>query len=335
VGVVLLEMRDVRIGYRTGGQVVEAVRGASLTVDAGQTLGLAGESGSGKSSLAMAALRLLPPEARVGGRVLLDGEDVLDMSWGRLRAVRWAQASVVFQGALHVLNPVHRVGAQIAEPIMLHQGLRRADARGRAAALLERVGLDARRARDRPHQLSGGERQRVMIAIALACSPKLIIADEPTTALDAVTQAQILGLLAGLVAERQAGLVLIGHDLAVLSSVCDRLAVMYGGRIVEEGDTRAVLGDPLHPYTRALAAASPRIGDPAFRYRPVGLAGEPPDPARPSTGCAFRPRCTVARPECARTPVELVAGGPDGHRAACVLVRPDGADQPRPVGARA
>ncbi|MDQ2588823.1 nickel ABC transporter ATP-binding protein NikE [Saccharothrix yanglingensis] len=265
----LLELRDLSVHYRGAhGGDVAAVRSVNLSLAAGETLGLAGESGCGKSTVAMSVLRLLPRDARVEGRVLLDGEDVRTMSWGRLRAVRWAAASVVFQGAMHALNPVHRVGDQIAEPMRLH------GVTGSVRDLLGQVELPARAARAYPHELSGGQKQRVMIAMALACGPRLVVADEPTTALDVVVQAQVLDVLKRLVAERGIGLVMISHDLSVLASTCDRLAVMRDGEVVEEGPAREVVHHPAHPHTRALTAAFPTVGDPASRHAGDGSAGE-------------------------------------------------------------
>lgn len=265
----LLELRGLGVHYRTSRGEVAAVRGVDLTLAAGETLGLAGESGCGKSTVAMSVLRLLPKSARVEGEVLLDGEDVTTMSWGRLRAVRWAQASVVFQGAMHALNPVRRVGEQIAEPIRLH------GTSGRVADLLEQVELPASKARAYPHELSGGQKQRVMIAMALACEPRLVIADEPTTALDVIVQAQVLGVLKRLVADRDIGLMMISHDLSVLAATCDRLAVMYQGEVVERGGAREVIGAPTHPHTQALAAAFPTVGAPEHRYADNAPVGAP------------------------------------------------------------
>ncbi|MEU5596372.1 ABC transporter ATP-binding protein [Streptomyces sp. NPDC020298] len=312
----LLEVRELTVTYPGG---AEAVRGVDLSLDAGRKLGVAGESGCGKSTLALALLRLLPAGTRVGGEILLDGEDVLTMRWGRVRAVRWAGASIVFQGAMHSLNPVHRVGAQIAEPILLHGGATAAAARKRTGELLEQVGLPAARARAYPHELSGGQRQRVMIAMALACDPRLVIADEPTTALDVMIQAQILRLIEQLVSEQELGLIMISHDLAVLADTCDRLAVMYAGRVVEEGPARAVYENALHPYGKALSAAFPRIGDPASRFAPRGLAGDPPDPSDLPAGCTFHPRCPVALEQCAVQDQPVREAG-RGRRAACVHV---------------
>jgi peptide/nickel transport system ATP-binding protein len=275
---------------------VPAVRNVSLTVDAGESLGIAGESGSGKTTLTSTVLRMQPKTARVDGQVRLDGKDVTTLSWGKVRALRWAQASVVFQGAMHALNPVQRIGD-----------------------LLEMVGLPARRAQSYPHQLSGGQKQRVMIAMALACGPKLIVADEPTTALDVMVQAQVLDVIAGLVKDLGVGLVFISHDLSVLSSSCDRIAVMYAGRIVEEGPAATVFDHPEHPYAGALAGAFPRIGDTRYRYAPAGLPGDPPFPGDLPSGCPFHPRCPRAEDRCSATEPELLQVG--DHRTACLVAQ--------------
>ncbi|MEU1041831.1 oligopeptide/dipeptide ABC transporter ATP-binding protein [Streptomyces sp. NPDC005551] len=324
----LLDIRDLEVTYAGG---AAAVRGVSLSLEAGRKLGIAGESGCGKSTLALALLRLLPAGTRTSGRILLDGEDVLTMKWGRVRAVRWAGASIVFQGAMHSLNAVHRVGDQIAEPILLHRRATPAGARKKTGELLEQVGLPAARAEAYPHELSGGQRQRVMIAMALACDPRLVVADEPTTALDVMIQAQILRLIEQLVADQDLGLVMISHDLAVLADTCDRLAVMYAGRVVEEGPARQVYEDALHPYGKALSAAFPRIGDAASRFAPRGLPGDPPDPADLPAGCTFHPRCAVALDGCATQDQPLRTAGPR-RRAACVHIgTTPGQDAPAPT----
>ncbi|NEC63292.1 ABC transporter ATP-binding protein [Streptomyces sp. SID9727] len=325
----LLEVRDLTVTYAGGAQ---AVRGVNLQVEAGRKLGIAGESGCGKSTLALALLRLLPAGTKVTGEILLNGEDVLAMKWGQVRAVRWAGASIVFQGAMHSLNAVHRIGDQIAEPILLHKKVTQAAARKRAGELLEQVGLPAARTDAYPHELSGGQRQRVMIAMALACDPGLIIADEPTTALDVMIQAQILRLIEQLVSEQDLGLIMISHDLAVLSDTCDRLAVMYAGRVVEEGPASEVYEGAHHPYSRALSGAFPRIGDPASRFAPRGLPGDPPDPSALPAGCTFHPRCALALDSCATQDQVLRDAGP-GRQAACVLVGPEGAAAPVLPGA--
>jgi len=316
----LLRLNDLSVTYRTESGDVPAVRNVELALDRGEIVGLAGESGCGKSTLASTILRLQPASAEVTGEVLFEGHDVLTMRWGDLRALRWAGASIVFQGALHSLNPVQRVGAQIAEPIRLHTPELGDSAVGeRVAELLEQVGLPPARDRAYPHQLSGGQRQRVMIAMALACRPRLVVADEPTTALDVMVQAQVLGVLSKLVHELGVGMLMISHDLSVLADLCDRIVVMYGGRVVEAGPSKRVFGDALHPYAEALSASFPRVGDQAARFAPAGLAGDPPDPARLPPGCAFAPRCPRAVDECSLAVPELRSFG-DGRQAACIRV---------------
>ncbi len=238
------------------------------------------------------------------------------MKPGRLRTVRWAEASIVFQGALHTLNPVHRIGRQMAEPIEVHSpDVSPKERRRRVEELLEVVGLPARRIDDYPHQLSGGQRQRVLIALALACNPRLLIADEPTTALDVMVQAQVLQLLEDLQKELGLAVIFITHDLSTLSSACRRLAVMYAGRIVEDGPSKEVFRKAAHPYTEALSAAFPVIGDMRFRLNPSGLGGDPPDPREIPAGCSFHPRCPVAEPRCATDDCRALADGPaDPHR---------------------
>ena len=307
----LLEVRDLTVTYRSSRGPVPAVRGVSIHLDAGETLGLAGESGSGKSTMTMALLRLVPVGTEVTGSVTLAGEDVLAMKPGRLRAVRWAEAAVVFQGAQHVLNPVQRIGRQIQEAIDTHRGT------NKVIDLLEQVGIPRWRNDAYPHELSGGQKQRVMIAMALACDPQLLIADEPTTALDVMVQAQVLQLLADLQRDRGLAMIFITHDLSVLSTVADRLAVMYAGRLVETGPAKQMLRGAKHPYTKALAAAFPTIGDLSSRLAPSGLAGDPPDPAAVPAGCAFHPRCPIATQECATAEVDLREISP-GWEAACL-----------------
>jgi peptide/nickel transport system ATP-binding protein len=324
--VTLLSVRDLHVEYPTQMGPVPAVRGVDLDLREGEVLGLAGESGCGKSTVAHALLRLLPEGTRVTGRVLLDGEDVLEMRLGRLRACRWAEAAIVFQGAMHALNPVQRVEEQVVEAIRLHEGVPDRDALRRVHDLLERVGLPSRRGRDYPHELSGGQRQRVMIAMALACRPKLLIADEPTTALDVMIQAQVLAVLKSLQQEFGLALLFITHDLSVLTELCDRIAVMYAGRVVEEGPATNVFDEPTHPYTRALASAFPRIGDPSDRGAPGGLGGDPPDPQRIPPGCSFHPRCPARFEPCDRVDPPLYDAGP-GQRAACLLHDPAYAPQ--------
>jgi len=293
-----LAIQDLRISYRTqteDGPVTRvAVDGVNLVVEPGTTLGLAGESGCGKSSVAMSALRLLPGNATVEGKVLFGDEDILTLGWGRLRAVRWTEAAIVFQGAMHSLNPVQRVQDQIAEALEIHSKAAYPDKASRLSRvrdLLEQVDLPAAKGASYPHELSGGQKQRIMIAMALACDPELIIADEPTTALDVIVQAQVLGVLTSLVRERALSLIMISHDLSVLAATCERIAVMQAGRIVEEGPAHEVMSRPTHPHTRALAAASPVIGDPASRKR---LAGYVAPDAPPLPGEPFAPTAPLS-----------------------------------------
>jgi peptide/nickel transport system ATP-binding protein len=316
----VLSVRDLEVTYTTQAGPIPAVRGVSLDIDKGEVLGVAGESGCGKSTIVNAILRLLPPGATATGQVLLNDEDVLTMKAGRLRAVRWTGASVVFQGAMHALNPVQRIGDQLAEALVIHRLSGQKEALVRAGDLLEKVGLPPRRLRDYPHELSGGQKQRVMIAMALGCNPSLIIADEPTTALDVMVQAQVLSLLNELQHEMGLAMLFITHDLSVLVEVCDRLAIMYAGKIVEEGPSAAVFANPAHPYTTALAAAFPTIGDQRFRRAPSGLGGDPPQPDAIPSGCSFHPRCPVAFDECSTTVPDLYEAG-ERRRAACLLVR--------------
>jgi peptide/nickel transport system ATP-binding protein len=308
--VTILELRSLGVTYRLPDRTVPALRDLSLTLQAGETLGLAGESGSGKSTLALAVLRLLPPGTAVCGQVLLAGEDVQAMPWGRLRAVRWTRAAIVFQGAMHSLNPVRRIGAQIAEPILLHhRGATPAQARRSVVDLLDQVGLPARLASSYSHELSGGQRQRVMIAIALACRPQLVIADEPTTALDGIAQTQVLRLLTDLTTADAAALLLISHDLRLLASTCGRLAVLRAGRIVDTGPAATLITAPRHPYTAALVAASGTVGE------PVAPALVRPPTAYPSLVDASRP----ARPVLSARDVVVRLPGRRGGRVVHAL----------------
>jgi peptide/nickel transport system ATP-binding protein len=296
----LLEIRDLRVMH--GERPI--LDGVDLTLSSGEALGLAGESGCGKTTTALALMKLLPASFTQSGTMTLRPPGVEEpinverRTEVGMQVVRWRHVSLVFQGAMNSLDPVKRVDSQLAEAILLHE--RERDVRGRIAELLETVGLTAAAGRRYAHQLSGGQRQRVMIALALACRPALVIADEPTTALDVVMQAQILALLERLREELGLSLILISHDLGVLAETCDRIAVMYAGRIVESGPVRAVFDTPQHPYTKRLLDSLPVIG--GTRGLAAPIPGGPPDPGDLPEGCRFRPRCPYAAEKCLEDP---------------------------------
>jgi oligopeptide/dipeptide ABC transporter ATP-binding protein len=317
--VALLEVRDLAVQFDIPGAVVRAVDGISFDVEAGATVGLVGESGCGKTTTALAICRLLPGNGRiVGGQIRFEGEDLLAMRRGAFRRRRWMDISLIFQGAMNSLNPVIPVGDQVAEPILLHEpGVTPRQARRRSEELFDLVGIPPARAREYPHQFSGGMRQRVMIAMALANRPKLVIGDEPTTALDVMVQAQILELLERLRAELDLAMILITHDLAVVAETCDRAVVMYAGRLAETGPIELLHDRPLHPYTERLMTAVADVEGPRQLER--GIPGQPPDLSAPPPGCRFHPRCDRAAEICARVVPQERAFGP-GHRVACHAV---------------
>jgi len=316
----LLEVRDLHTEFRTGAGTVPAVDGISYTVERGETVAIVGESGSGKTAGALSILRLIPdPPGRVtGGEILFDGRDLLRLSGEDIRQVRGADIGMIFQEPMTSLNPVLTIGRQITETIEQHRGTDRPTAQKRAVELLAVVGIadPARRLKQYPHQLSGGMRQRIMIAIALACDPKLIIADEPTTALDVTIQAQILELMKELTRRLHVALIIITHNLGVVARYANRVNVMYAGRIVESGPAADIYHEPRHPYTMALLRSVPRLDRPRqARLDPV--EGQPPDLTRLDSGCSFRPRCRFAVEACAvaRPPLQRAADRP--HFAAC------------------
>jgi peptide/nickel transport system ATP-binding protein len=315
---ILLEVKNLRVLYEVRGVKAPAVDGVDLSLGPGDALGLAGESGCGKTTLALSCLGLLPHNAAVEGSIRFKDTEVVGAKPGRLRALRWAGISMIFQGAMNAFNPVKRVGDQVVEAVLLHESVSEGEARRRMEVLFEHVGIAPRRANDYPHEFSGGMRQRVMIAMALACNPPLVIADEPTTALDVMTQAQILNLLGRLREETGIALMVITHDLSVLAQVTDRVAIMYAGRIVEEGSASELLTTPRHPYSKALVGAFPVVGDPASRGIPSGLPGDPPDPASRPSGCAFHPRCAYTFEPCDHIDPALKLHG--SRLAACHLV---------------
>jgi len=328
----VLQVHNLKTQFFTRSGVVFAVDDISFDVGEGETLGIVGESGCGKSVTSLSIMRLVPdpPGKIVGGEILLsiDGKtrDIVKLGDGAMRQVRGNDIAMIFQDPMTSLNPVYTIGNQICEPLMLHLGLNREEAEARAVDLLRRVGIPA--AEDRfhayPHQFSGGMRQRVMIAIALACNPKVLIADEPTTALDVTIQAQILDLMVGLNRDFGTAIILITHDLGVVAEVCQRVIVMYAGRIVEQGPAGKLFPNPQHPYTNGLLKSVPRLGH-GVKERLAPIGGLPPDLLAPPKGCRFRPRCPRAQPKCEETP-PLMETAP-GQFAACWFPGPDGSAQ--------
>jgi peptide/nickel transport system ATP-binding protein len=316
----LLAVEDLRTHFFTVDGVTRAVDGVSFTVDAGETLGIVGESGCGKSVTALSILRLLPPRIGriVGGRVAFEGRNLLDLDIGAMRDIRGNSIAMIFQEPMTSLNPVLTIGDQIAEAVRIHQGASASVARARAEEMLRLVRIPdaAKRLDDYPHQFSGGMRQRAMIAMALSCNPRLLIADEPTTALDVTVQAQILRLMLELKERTGAAVVLITHALGVVAETCQRVIVMYAGRIVEQAEVTDLFDRPLHPYTRGLMASIPRLGAAARQLRLTEIPGIVPDLRQPIAGCAFAPRCGLADDRCRAEAPSLAAHG-GGHFAAC------------------
>jgi peptide/nickel transport system ATP-binding protein len=312
----LLELQELHVWFDLGeGRELHAVQGVNLALEPGDRLGLVGESGCGKTTTVLAALGLLPPSASLSGRVLLNGEDVLAGGEDTIRPHRWVDVAIVFQGAMNALNPVKTVGSQIVEALEVHGLASGRNARRRVGELLQSVGIPADRADRFPHEFSGGMRQRAAIAMALACNPSVLIADEPTTALDVMVQAQILELLDALCRDFGLALLLVTHDLPVVAQLCDRAAVMYAGEIVEEGSVDELVHDPRHPYTRLLFAATPDLyGGTA----PVSIPGAPPRLDRELVGCPFHPRCDRTFARC-REERPLLKNVGEGRAAACHL----------------
>jgi len=312
VGGPVLEVRDLRVRISSRRGIVRAVDGVSLEVASGEALGLVGESGSGKSMTLRAIIGVLPAEGRVsGGQILLDGVDLVPLRQSDLNRIRGPKIAMIFQEPMSALNPVMRVGHQIAEGPRVHLGYSKAKAAERALELMQRVGIPdpERRFRAYPHEFSGGMRQRVMIAIALSCEPEIILCDEPTTALDVTIQDQILRLLSRLCRESGVSLIFVTHDLPVVGEICDQVAVMYGGQLVERGAVRDVLLDPRHPYTLGLVRSAPDVED--VRESLVPIPGAPPSLVTPPPGCRFHPRCGFAEEDCkvTDTPLRVLPGG--------------------------
>jgi peptide/nickel transport system ATP-binding protein len=312
----LLQVEDLHVWFDLSGGELHAVQGVSFDLESGDRMGLVGESGCGKTTTILALMGLLPPNASVSGKVLLNGEDILGGGEDSVRPHRWRDIAMVFQGAMNALNPVKTVGYQIVEPMEIHGIAEGENAKGMAGDLLEMVGIPAAAAARYPHEFSGGMRQRAALAMALACNPKVLLADEPTTALDVMVQAQILDMLVKLSEELNLALILVTHDLPVVAQVCGRAAVMYAGEIVEAGPMETLYHEPRHPYTRLLFAATPDLSPDARQV--VSIPGGPPRLDRPIVGCPFQPRCDRAFDRC---PVErpLLKGVGVSHSAACHL----------------
>jgi len=313
----LLEIDDLRTYFHTMDGVVKAVDGVTLQVRKGEAFGLAGESGSGKTTAALSVMRLIKPPGRIdGGRILFQGEDLLEKSIKEIDTIRWKRISRIFQGSMNALNPVYKIGDQICEPIIHHDKTSKEEALGRAREMLRLVGIDESRVDNYPHEFSGGMKQRAMIAMALALSPDLVIADEPTTALDVIIQRQIIDLINSLRKELNLSLILITHDLSVIVELCDRVGIFYAGKLMEVTDTVTLIKEPLHPYTVGLMGAFPTIDGEVGHLKAIG--GAPPSLMDPPTGCRFHPRCPHATDRCRREEPEMIMLK-SGHRVACHL----------------
>jgi oligopeptide/dipeptide ABC transporter ATP-binding protein len=320
----LLDIRRLSTHYVSarGTRVTRAVDDVTLSLDQGQTLGIVGESGSGKTTLALTLLRMLPPAARVvSGEMLFEGSDLLKKPEHEMRRIRGKRIAMILQDPMMSLNPLFTVGDQVAEPIRVHEGAPRRSAWRRATELLKAVRIAApeRRVGEYPHQLSGGMRQRIVGAIAISCEPKILIADEPTTSLDLTIQAQYLKLLRDLQRAHNLALIFITHNLGIVAKMCDQVAVMYAGRLVEAGPVKQIYNSPAHPYTRALLESIPRLGD--SRQRLTAIEGQPPDPSAPPPGCAFHPRCPKVMDRC-RTEAPPEFRVADSQTSRCWLSAP-------------
>lgn len=314
----LLEVQNLTTHYRILRGWVRAVENISFSVGQGEALGIAGESGSGKSTIALSLLRILPAGGHIRrGKIIFDGKDLVPLSEGEMRKIRWKGMSIVFQGAMNAMNPVYKVGDQIAEAITLHEeGVSKSDVKERVSKLLETVGIEPSRADNYPHEFSGGMRQRALIAMALASNPMLLIGDEPGTALDVIVQAQTLRLLRDLKDRLGLSMIMISHDLSIIAETCDKVAIMYAGKIVEYGDAVSVFKNPLHPYTQGLIKAFPSIK--GERVRLSSIPGQPPDLLNPPPACRFNPRCPYVMDIC-KHDEPLLEESEKRHLVACHL----------------
>ncbi|MGM9521345.1 MAG: ABC transporter ATP-binding protein [Oscillospiraceae bacterium] len=313
----LLSVKDLVVEYSSNKKIVHAVNGVSFDLKRGKTLGLVGETGAGKTTIAKSILRILPqPPARIcGGEVIIDGEDLLKAKEEKMRAVRGRKISMVFQDPMTALNPVMRVGKQIAEVVKFHENVSWQEANEKAVEMLGMVGISEDRFNEYPHQFSGGMKQRIVIAMALACNPELLLADEPTTALDVTIQAQVLNMMKRLKDEHGTSMILITHDLGIVAGTCDDVAVVYAGKVVEYGSKEEIFDLCTHPYTKGLFGALPDISKSGVRLEPI--KGVPPDPSELPIGCAFSPRCPYATAECCKENIQPVNLG-GTHMCSCI-----------------
>lgn len=314
----ILEIKDLRIQFQTRSSVVEAVNGINLTVEKGKTLGLVGETGAGKTTTALGIMNLIPnpPGKIVGGEILFEGKNLLSYSKEEIRKIRGKRISMIFQDPMTALNPIMTVGDQIAEVIRLHEKMPAHEATIKAQEMLEKVGIPGERFTDYPHQFSGGMKQRVVIAIALACNPSLLIADEPTTALDVTIQAQVIDMMNKLKTDLNTSMILITHDLGVVAEICDNVAIMYAGEIVESGTAEDIFNHAKHPYTLGLFGSIPDLDEDKERLQPI--MGLMPDPSNLPVGCNFASRCPNRTPECERKAIENYSLS-DTHCVRCLL----------------
>jgi peptide/nickel transport system ATP-binding protein len=314
----ILEISDLVIEYHTDDAVIHAVNGINLTVRQGETIGLVGETGAGKTTIARSIMRILqtPPAKFCGGRIVFQGQEIMALSEKEMRKIRGDKIAMIFQDPMTALNPIEKVGDQIAESIGLHNKVTRLEAENRARVMLEMVGIPAERYKEYPFQFSGGMKQRVVIAMALACNPILLLADEPTTALDVTIQAQVLEMMQALKERLGTSVVMITHDLGIVADTCDSVAVVYAGEIVEYGTAEHIFEYPAHPYTIGLFNSLPRMDSKELRLKPI--KGLMPDPTKLPTGCKFCQRCPEAIEECSKQPPDTVEVSP-GHKVKCIL----------------
>lgn len=311
----LLDIEDLKTYFYTLDGIVKAVDGVSFKVERGEAFGLAGESGSGKTTAALSIMRLIKPPGKIlNGKIIFDGENLLEKTPSEIDDIRWKRISMIFQGAMNALNPVYKIGDQISEAIVHHERAAKVKAIERAVELLRMVGIDDSRVDNYPHEFSGGMKQRAMIAMALALNPDLVIADEPTTALDVIIQRQIIDLINNLRKDLNLSLILITHDLSVIMELCERVGIFYAGKLVEVTHTNTLLNNPLHPYSRGLMQAFPTIDGAKEKLRAIG--GTPPSLIDPPPGCRFHPRCPYAFTTCENKEPELLEVG-SGHSVAC------------------